>query len=89
MTDHTDLIEQIRRWDDGQLPIQMETLMEAARLVANLPNFPGFDRWYDWLVTRDGSYIDEYKEEDDGLIEWVAAVLVLFKAAAHTPPGDD
>ena len=37
MIDHTDLTEQIRRWDEGQLPIRMETLFEAARIYAN-PN---------------------------------------------------
>ena len=27
----SDLMEQIRRWDEGQLPIQMKELIEAAR----------------------------------------------------------
>ncbi len=48
MTDHTDLTEQIRRWDEGQLPIHMETLMEAARRYANLDYKAG---WH-WAVRR-------------------------------------
>ena len=35
MIDLTDLTEQIRRWDEGKLPLQMETLIEAARRYAN------------------------------------------------------
>lgn len=37
------LLEEIRRWDQGQMPIRMETLMEVTRRVAN-PNA---------IVTRD------------------------------------
>ena len=57
-------------------------ILEAARLVDNLPDFPGFDRWYDALVVRKVDYIDEYRDTDDGLIDWIAAVL------AFTPPPD-
>ncbi len=36
MIDNADLVEQIRRWDAGQLPIRMETLIEAARRYVEL-----------------------------------------------------
>lgn len=70
------------------------TLAAAARLVANLPNFSGFDYWYDALVVRGVSYIDVYDDEDDGLIQWVAALLVIFKertgeAMGSTPPAEE
>ena len=53
------------------------TITKAARKYANLPDFPGFARWHDALVVRGVDYIDEYRDEDDGLIDWITAVLAL------------
>ena len=47
-------------------------------VVANLPDFPGFDRWHDALVVRKVDYIDEYSDTDDVLIDWIAALLVAL-----------
>ncbi len=38
-----DLQDELKRWDQGQLPMRMETLMEAARLVANAEQIGWFD----------------------------------------------
>ena len=55
----------------------VELVTNTARKYANLPDFPGFDRWHDALVVRGVDYIDEYRDEDDGLIDWITAVLAL------------
>ena len=61
---------------------ELQPVVDAARKYANLPDFPGFDHWHDALVVRKVEYIDEHTDFDDGLIEWVAAVLKLMKTEA-------
>ncbi len=57
---------------------------EAARKVANLPDF---DKWYDFLIYRNGRYIDI--EDDDPLLEWIRDMLRLLKpeVARDMPQG--
>ncbi len=80
----TDLTEQIRRWDAGQLPIQMEALIEAARIYAN-PNMQAAgDKYLEWIgyMTQKG-YITINKP----MADYDPQHLIV--AAALTPPGDD
>ena len=52
----------------------LDVIVEAARKVANLPDF---DKWYDFLIYRHGDYIDI--EDDDPLLEWIRDMLRLLK----------
>ncbi len=79
MTNHNDLTEQIRRWDDGQLPIRMETLIEAARLVAN-PNIEAA------VIIINGL---RHVTTEDGWDESVPVFTEEAISAALTLPGDD
>ena len=83
----SDLQADIDAWDaldpgDPYDVATFERIVDAARKYANLPDFPGFDHWHDALVVRKVEYIDEHTDFDDGLIEWVAAVLKLMKTEA-------
>ena len=44
----SDLTDQIKRWDEGKLPIHMETLMEAGRRYAN----PDYEAGWHWAIRR-------------------------------------
>ncbi len=39
----SDLEDELKRWDQGLMPMRMETLMEVARLVANSEQIGWFD----------------------------------------------
>jgi hypothetical protein len=77
----SDLQDALDRWDarKGVLTQEYGVIVDAARRVASLPSFPGFDCFYDHLVVRNGGYIDEDEGSDEGLIQWVIALLILFK----------
>ena len=76
---HTDLTEQIRRWDDGQLPIHMETLIEAARRYAN-PNIEAA------AIIINGL---RHVTTEDGWDESVPVFTKYAIDAALNPPEDD
>ncbi len=64
-------------WEYGDTLRDLGTLdiiVEAARRVANLPDF---DKWYDFLIYRHGNYIDI--KDDDPLLEWIRDMLRLLK----------
>ena len=81
MSDLQDALDRLQSWGHkpltAQIVLDLGVAVQAARKYANLPDFPGFDRWHDALVVRGVSYIDEYRDEDDGLIDWITAVLAL------------
>lgn len=68
------LLEEIARWDQGKMPIRMETLMEVVKLVVN-PDLEASGRrlWHlmnpkgkDWPDLRPGTRV-RYEEMASGL----------------------
>ena len=59
---------------------KIHAVIDAARVIAA---FPDFDHWYDFMIYRNGSYIDIDKADefnpDEGLFEWVVSVLRFIK----------